>query len=263
MHDGKTYRKGYYDEDGNYYSDMAIKNEKTGNYQVYTQCEYCGTQKIVNWKEGETLTCDACGAPLNVKNIPKDEDADETMTTSAASDSSTRSKFRTYLLVIIILVVLANVLPALMNRTASRVYESYLYDDEETYSYSEEDNTEIWGATVYLKETEDGRYTIADSSDYDKYMYWDSSVDSYYDYTTGSYVWYNTYVSPNLWQYWFDGISTDYEDAGYGWMEYENGTWYMETDEGEWTDITDQYDTSELWHIDNEFDYESSVLDGK
>lgn len=130
----------------------------------------------------------------------------------------------------------------------------------DTYSYTaaadeEEDNTDIWGTRVFLKEIEDGRYGISTSTDFDKYMVWDSSEDSYYDYTSGCYVWYNTEVTPNLWQYWFDGISTDYEDVGYGWMEYEDGIWYMETAEGEWTDVTDQYDTTNLWHIDNEFDY--------
>lgn len=131
----------------------------------------------------------------------------------------------------------------------------YEQTDSNTASAETTNDWDIWGAVVYLKELGDGRYTISDALDYDKYMCWDSSADSYYDYTTGSYAWYNTDVSPNLWQYWFDGISTDYESSGYGWMECEGGTWYMETADGEWTDVTELYDTSGLWHIDNEFDY--------
>lgn len=243
-YEGKVYRCGYYDEEGNYYSDMAFKNND-GSITACVKCEYCGTQTVVKWKQGTNLKCSSCGAQLNVQNLSADEYV------SGAPGQHTRSLVKTiwkvftlqfviYFVGMIAVALIFIIAPIGAKRKAQKT----------------QTDVDIWGATVYLKEVEQGRYAICSSSDeYDKYMYWDSSQDSYYDYTTGSYVWYNTDVSPNLWQYWYDGISTDYEAAGYGWMEYEGGIWYIEVADSDWEELPTQYDTSDLWHIDNEFDY--------
>ena len=83
---------------------------------------------------------------------------------------------------------------------------------------------------------------------YDKQIRWSPSDDSYYDSASGLYLWYNTDVSPNLWQYWYEPISGDYGD--YGWMEYEDGYWYIEVGEASWMEVPEEYDTSVLWHIE-------------
>ena len=79
-------------------------------------------------------------------------------------------------------------------------------------------------------------------------MRWSSGDDSYYDSASGLYLWYNTDLSPNLWQYWYEPISGDYGD--YGWMEYENGVWYIEAEQAQWLPVPASYDTAPLWHID-------------
>ncbi len=113
-------------------------------------------------------------------------------------------------------------------------------------------NTDIFGSTLYLKNGTDG-YSLSDSGDYDKVLYWDYSYESYYDKDADCYVWYNTDVSPYLWQYWYKDISSDFGD--YGWMEYEEGQWYVEYDDGKWNKLdTDRYDQSVLWHFDNASD---------
>lgn len=75
-HGGRTYRKGYYDENGDYYTNINIKNNRTGSSVVCVECEYCGTQKLIELKAGQDLICDACGAPLDLGNIPVDEVAE-------------------------------------------------------------------------------------------------------------------------------------------------------------------------------------------
>lgn len=255
QYEGVLYHKGYYDENGEYYPSMAFKNAD-GSYNVYLKCDFCGSQSIMKWREGVIPKCESCGAQLNVLDIPHDEYIND----SSALRSGVKgiaSVLKWFFIIyfgifaLAFIIIMFNAVSVIRN-----VDTSYEYD------YSEESNVDIWGATIYLKEIEPGRYIICDSADeWDKYMYWDSSEDSYYDYTTGSYAWYNTEVSPNLWQYWFDGISTDYESAGYGWMEYEGGTWYIEVDYGSWIEVPDRYDVSDLWHIDNEFDYDADAKD--
>ena len=130
-----------------------------------------------------------------------------------------------------------------------QVNDSHNDPEEELKEIS---NVDIFGSTIYLKDGADG-YTISDSDDYDKVLYWDYSYESYYDKESDCYVWYNTDVSPNLWQYWYEGISSDYGD--YGWIEYEDGEWYIERRDEDWILLdTDKYDTSELWHFDSASD---------
>ncbi|MCR5624577.1 MAG: hypothetical protein K6G11_04965 [Lachnospiraceae bacterium] len=97
-------------------------------------------------------------------------------------------------------------------------------------------------------------YEICESTDdYEKCLSWDYGADSYYDYDTNCYIWYNTDVAPNLWQYWYDDIAGDSE---YGWMECEGDKWYIETEDG-WVEY--EGDTSNLWHIKNKFDSENAT----
>jgi hypothetical protein len=72
---------------------------------------------------------------------------------------------------------------------------------------------------------------------------------NYYDPDTDCYFWYNIDVYPNTWQYWYEGISSDYGD--YGWMEYDvsEGLWYIQVSDYDWIVLPDEYDTSYLWYI--------------
>ncbi|NLT12588.1 MAG: hypothetical protein GXY06_09305 [Clostridiaceae bacterium] len=78
---------------------------------------------------------------------------------------------------------------------------------------------------------------------------WDSEYESYYDKTTDCYFWQNDTINPPEWQYWYEGISSDFGD--YGWMEYDydENIWYIEVSDGEWNPLPEKYDTTKLWHF--------------
>ena len=77
--------------------------------------------------------------------------------------------------------------------------------------------------------------------------------EDYYDSKTQCWFWWDTNVSPNQWQYWYEGISSDYGD--YGWMEYDDNEqqWYIEVSDGNWQPLPEKYDTSNLWHFENAY----------
>ena len=81
---------------------------------------------------------------------------------------------------------------------------------------------------------------------------WDKS-GNFYDPKTDCYFWFNTNVRPAIWQYWYEGISSDFGD--YGWMEYDfyEKVWYIETSKGKWEVLPDKYDTSKLWHFEDNY----------
>ncbi|SDB21291.1 hypothetical protein SAMN02910298_01013 [Pseudobutyrivibrio sp. YE44] len=118
------------------------------------------------------------------------------------------------------------------------------------------------GTTMFLKE-EDGSFVLTDESDYSDnfensgYKSLPADADgNYYDKDTDMYVWLNEDIDPPQFQYWLEGLSSQYGD--YGWMEYDSyeNRWYIETEEDNWLPIDD--DTYEeykdrLWHIDYDF----------
>lgn len=79
---------------------------------------------------------------------------------------------------------------------------------------------------------------------------YDANSDNYYDKDTDCYFWLNNIVTPPIWQYWYQGISSDYGD--YGWMEYDysKNAWFIETEKGKWEELPSYYNTDKLWHMD-------------
>ena len=79
---------------------------------------------------------------------------------------------------------------------------------------------------------------------------WNSEYDAYYDKQTDCYFFMNTEVDPPIWQYWFEGISSDYGD--YGWMEWDarERRWYIQTGSDNWIVLPEKYDAGKLWHFD-------------
>ena len=108
-------------------------------------------------------------------------------------------------------------------------------------------NPELFGNEIALIEGGPGIYRIAEEGG-DKVLIWKEQENSYHDEATGLWLWYNTTVEPPLWQYWYEPISGDFGD--FGWMEYEDGTWYIEIDAGVWIELPEEYDSTALWHID-------------
>lgn len=125
------------------------------------------------------------------------------------------------------------------------------YDDAETQWYIEETS----GNWVPLpkKYSTDGLWHINAPAIYvkeiDRICDYLDDMHCYYDVDTDCYFAYNDWVEKPVWQYWYEGISSDYDESG--WMEYieDEKQWYIEDDEGNWVALPDTYDTERLWHI--------------
>lgn len=260
---GITYQKGYYDETGKYYDadDIVFKNQD-GSYTAHFVCEYCGSEADLAWKEGVYPTCSSCGAQMNKELTYVDDiiQVESYQSTQRAQETSGKTAgiikkiLIGYIVAIFAIVILGNIFAAISLWHSFDAFDdvtgvSYVTDSD-AEEYHEVSNIDIYGTDIYLDEVGDNTYVICDETDdYEKHLTWDYGADSYYDYDSECYLWYNTDVSPNLWQYWYEEIAgSDY----YGWMECEGSSWYIEVSDTEWEEYTG--DTSKLWHIQNAFD---------
>lgn len=262
---GVSYRKGYYDENGTYYDAESIVFKKPdGSYEAHYVCDYCGTELEADWKEGFYPTCKNCGAEMNKTPVYMDEiinigtrevsysDPEETVE-EHTKDLLTRLLLKIALPIVVMVIMFS--MTAKVNREADSVFDRVISavnaPVEESDSAEEtETNLEIYGTDIYLDEVSTNIYRICDLQDeYEKHLTWDYGARSYYDYDSNCYLWYNTDVSPNLWQYWYDDIAGD---NYYGWMECEGEDWYIEVSDTDWELY--EGDTDGLWHIENSFD---------
>lgn len=260
---GRSYQPGYYDENGQYYESVVIKEgDKYKN--VICECEYCGTKHTMDFTTQQELVCPNCGAPLKV--LSNLNDYVEQQTAGVKSSGGTEKKFPVWIPVVIIAAVALlicmvmftvrmaqNVMGNFYDSGYSSGYDGYGYDSSGYSAPAEEylSNPEMFGRTVYLDKLDGSAYAISDdgNASYDKVLTWDSSYESYYDPEADCYLWYNTDVYPNVWQYWYEGVSSSYES---GWMEYEAGTWYVEDTPGNWYALPDA--EPQMWHMEEQDD---------
>jgi len=226
---GKYYSKGYYDEDGRYYDKIVTK--KSGHYETKYSCEYCGSDVNLKWDEGQQPTCPNCGAALtSSREWVVDEIEEETTQYLPRESRSGLSKF------LIVIMVFASI-SILINRFSSIRSEMIDSGGYRTETAVQVDNgTDSYDDTIYVNSI--GRN-----------VYWNNAYDSYYDQVTDCYLVYNDEIDPPVWQYWYEGISSDYGD--YGWMEwdYDENIWYIESESG-WDKLPEKYnDTERLWHF--------------
>lgn len=253
---GVLYKKGYYDETGQYYDADNIAFKKAdGSYKAHYVCDYCGTEMEADWKEGFYPTCKNCcaemqKAPVYIDEIVNIGNLSAPAYTSGSTGSGSKIvKLLPLIVIWITITVFINIFSVLgsLVTSSSYVQEDYSYESQEEEM---ESNLDIYGDIIYLDEISPNTYCICtEQDDYEKYITWDYGAESYYDYDSNCYLWYNTDVSPNLWQYWYDDIAGD---NYYGWMECEGEDWYIEVSDTEWEEY--EGDTSQLWHIENFFD---------
>ncbi len=252
---GTLYRKGYYDENGTYYdADNIVFKKPDGSYEAHYKCDYCGTDLETNWKEGFYPTCKNCGAEMNKTPVFVDEILD----LGSVQNRNTGNAPQVIKKLLLSYVGASLLVPIIFLSAMFSIFrgignESQVQEDayvSETVAPQLETNLELFGVVVYLDEVSENTYRICSAQDdYEKYISWNYSADAYYDSETDCYLWYNTDVSPNLWQYWYDDIAGD---NYYGWMECEGDDWYIEVSDTDWKLY--EGDTSKLWHIENEFD---------
>lgn len=220
--DGVTYQAGYYDESGVRYTNVAIEGVET-----ILSCKYCGATKIHKWQEGMIPNCECCGAPFEIDKI----DAKKV----AISNGATKPFI--FLYGGIIALSFTFTMCSSMLRMIVPQGNSHFEDKPNVTNSTTITETTI-PRSVYVKEI--SRSCPLDGEDY-------------YDSKTQCWFWWDTNVSPNQWQYWYEGISSDYGD--YGWMEYDDNEqqWYIEVSDGNWQPLPEKYDTSNLWHFENAY----------
>lgn len=226
---------GYYDmETGEKVNEDAV--EKNGKFETLYKCSYCGTETKVVWESGQKPVCPACGAPLEMTP----PEAKDNVQNASTGKKVLNKKTGTGCFIIVLLIYVF-----LMMRSCV----GSIFPKSEPVSYPSEYSDVVLPAPEMIDEPantpEDSIYVDA----LERYCYWNDEYESYYDKRTDCYFYYNRDLAVPVWQYWFEGISSDYGD--YGWMEYDEkeGKWYIETGNNNWVVLPDRYDFSDLWHF--------------
>ena len=226
---GQYFEEGYYDENGRHYDNMIMTGSET-----MLKCEYCGNRMVYKWEEGDLPVCDKCGASLRIDITDKEKAA----YSSNAPRSNSDLKEVISRIPLIGKVAIGVFLVSLTMPLFAIVAALFVTATSNNSSSSARYETVSAKNFIYVEEI--GRTCYLDGKDW-------------YDSQTGCWFYYNDSVPPYQWQYWYEGISTDYGD--YGWMEYDTDeeAWYIETDNGNWVHLPADYDTSKLWHMKDEY----------
>lgn len=257
---GVSYEKGYYDENGQRYDNVAF--EENGRYKgVVCHCPYCGQDTILDLGVGDvgvhSLKCEHCGGPMEISSeldaILKSKTGN---THIYAAEESLKNAFpkkqkKSRLWLIIPAALLLFGLGKKLQEEKSQPFGGNIQQItivENNGKSGSSVSPAFNGNAVFLEKQADGGYhVVTDVIRADKILYFDRDADSYYDETADCWLWYNTDVEPAVWQYWVEGISSDYGD--YGWMEHDASGWYIEQSQGNWTPLPDEYSTDLLWWI--------------
>lgn len=251
---GRYYEKGYYDENGQRYENVAF--EKNGKYEnVICHCPYCDQDTILTLDAdniSHSLQCPHCNGPMELKT-QLDEYSGSNQTTSNTNTAygnrtaeAPKKKKHIWLWIVAAFVALGILGNALEDKEPQEIYDP----PQQGYviNYSDNSNVSLFGETVFLKQNAEGEYRITnDAGSPDKVIEWSDYDDSYYDAESDCWIWCNTDMDPYVWQYWYEGISSDYGD--FGWMEHDDTGWYIEASQNNWIRLPEQYDTSGLWYI--------------
>ena len=242
---GRIYEKGYYDENGQHYANVAFENN--GRYEnVICHCAYCDQDTIMNPRAEEvsarSLQCPNCGAALEIRSaLDAYLPGPQNYNTGAVRSGERKSILPRILLCIILVFAGLGVLSSFLIRKLES--EEFRITETNTDDTS---NVDLFGDVIYLTESGGSAYTISEGAS-DKQLVWDPDADSYYDKNSDCWIWYNTDVDPGIWQYWYEGISSDFGD--YGWMEHYEDGWFIEESYDNWIELPAEYDTDDLWYI--------------
>ena len=276
---GQEYRAGYYDEDGNFYEDIVFSDHGKilDTATAVCRCDYCRMEDSRVWADREK-PCTHCGGTMTVISQTDELESAPTFWNPGTNRVTEREKpINKKLILILVLVFLAPCILSTVFATIGAIFRAITggYDDEIDYytkeaqeaaqDYNEQTSgfkLPDLGDTVYLF-GDNGEYTITTQEDFkanhDSGSYKKLVLDSdgnYYDKETDGYAWLNTDIDPPQFQYWFEGISSEYGD--YGWMEYDEDEdkWYIEVSENNWQPMDSavyEKNMKRLWHIDYDF----------
>ena len=250
---GTHYEKGYYDENGKYYDSVAF--QKNGRYEnVVCYCPYCESKTILNLNNNagsnQSMQCPNCGAPMQIKSELDEivqQPAEHTHTYNSEESlknafGQTRKKRGLGLIFVVILMAVMVIF------SVARSLIRSAYQQSSQYAPIQQSST-LHEPYLYLEKQADGSYhSVTDPIRADRILVYDDYEDSYYDEDSDCWIWYNTEVDPPVWQYWVEGISSDFGD--YGWMEHDEDGWWIEASYGNWIQLPDKYPVDGLWYID-------------
>ncbi|MBR4474267.1 MAG: hypothetical protein IKS55_11600 [Oscillospiraceae bacterium] len=261
---GTSYEKGYYDENGQYYENVAF--EKNGRYEnVVCHCPYCDRETILNLDAGDeamkNLECPHCGGTMEIRSELDDvlnQQAENTHVYNSAEslehafrngNQATKKKKKTWPWVV---GALAAIILFRSIGSGPSQKPQHQTGTVEPLTITESSGTNasapvLLGDTLYLNSAGGNVYTYAPSGakSGDKVLQWYNDYDCYYDAASDCYLGYNN--DARIWQYWYEGISSDYGD--YGWMEHYDDGWFIEATQGNWVALPSGYDVSRLWYI--------------
>ena len=262
---GITYAPGYYDENGKYYDEVAMKDQSNGILTM--KCEYCDSSVKMKWTDGVQPKCPNCGAALKIKKMDEllssYKESSSPSRSGASSDTPEKRKWHPVLITLMALLLLG----AIINKEPVLIFLSVaiLIVTAPPVSRHLSRSTVIWLcvgivvlSSLLAASTSDESSDVSISSN-DNSIYveplgrscqWYDDYDSYYDEETDCYFAYND--TADTWQYWYEGISSDYGD--YGWMEYDEAEkqWYIEASNANWVKLPGKYETSDLWYISDD-----------
>ncbi len=253
---GVSYQKGYYDENGQRYENVAF--EENGKYRsVVCRCPYCGLDTILDLgaeaAAGHSLQCPNCGGPMEIRSeldtilseVPENTHVynSEESLKNAFPQRTAAKKPRLWPIVLALMLLFGAV-----NRVKERLRPEPVQSDPAVVSTGSSLSLAPFGDHLYLEKQEDGSYhVVTDVLRSDRILDYDRDSDNYHDEASDCWLWYNTDMEPPVWQYWYEGISSDFGD--WGWMEHADGGWYIEESEGNWVPLPEKYDTTRLWYI--------------
>lgn len=255
---GTYYEKGYYDENGQRYDTVSF--EKAGRYEnVVCHCAYCGQDTIMNLSAAEVtaqkLECPNCGASLEIRSaLDTYQNGINTSVSMASVPVRAKRKKKVWPVFLVIVAILGGLYALgsheLKKQELQQEAQSWQGTQSESFRINDEYETMpdfLSQDTIYLSETGGQAFAVSDSPA-DKELIWDEDAESYYDEESDCWLWYNMDVDPPLWQYWYEGISSDFGD--YGWMEHDADGWFIEESYGNWIELPEEYDTGSLWYIE-------------
>ena len=182
-------------------------------------CPYCGGEARIS-AESTTAKCPNCNAVLNSSDIIQTDYE----RTSPAPNTKRKSGTGCIIVLVAFVLILIFAVP-------------YMNLEERLSNYN----------TIEYSENQNNKHTVYVSA-LERDVPWSDEYESYYDKQTDCYFFKNKDVDPPIWQYWFEGISSNF--GYYGWLEYDykEQCWYVQVSDDEWEKLSG-YDTSQLWHF--------------
>ena len=247
-----------YEKTDTSYEHKDIYSETKEDYKITKnilyRCSYCDKELYLNPESCENPTCPDCGARLNIVSELDEIKSDIEQNNTLDQDKRKSEFYNAMLSMFIIIILLVSTVflgMFALNKIEEVISINISNEQQTTTSLSDVD---IYGSTIYLLNNSDGSYKIITGAEdmigYDKKLEWNEKYEAYYDPDSDCYLYYNMDVFPYIWQYWFEGYSSDYES---GWMEYDTDEecWYIETDPGNWEKLNN-WNGSWFWYINME-----------